>query len=691
MKATDVKVQDFVGGIKKAFIIPPYQRNYAWGEDQCRELYEDIKNCVETGRSHYIGNVVYYLGENSGGSFQEMILVDGQQRITTILLLLCALRDITDDENLKGDINEQYLCNKRAEEVYRIRLKQTVVDGESFTAIIDGIEIQDANCNVVKNYRFFKRQLLKCTFEHSAVLDAVARMQLVDVNLQVAKETKDRLRLVQTIFEKINSTGKPLSQADLIRNFLLISQSDEKQRKWHKDYWLVIEKNLGVDNISAFARDFLRMVDCEEIRENDTYREFKDYLLKNMNGNQELVLQTLLRFSKSYAWLMKSNCPDDELNRELTMLRNLKSNDFAPLVLYLLDRLYEGSPVELRRIIHLIVDYLLRMRIASPTTGSGTTRSLSFELIRKMRDGGEDAIACTYDSILFELSNSPTIAGEFPSDEKFTSALQGTFYHIYARELLLRVEYDETMNIPVDISKVTVEHLMPQILSDWWKLNLGGNEEAERIRLTYTNTIGNYAIVSQGYNSSMSNNPWPEKRKLLKDVQFKVTSSAAAEEEWNEAAIQKRGADLANRAAAAVTSPLPRTRDYRTRVRSESVTGVYPLLQGDDSLTGTYIRAVMYNGERKDCSTWSRLLCVVGDFMYSENPTLFAETVSDGVWFSKENSAFRKPIQIPDSPWFCCGSGFSGKHFRDVAAKLSEKMGCQGYIQLEIVSPIGDE
>jgi len=691
MKATDVTVQDFVGGLKKAFIIPPYQRNYAWGEDQCRELYEDIMRCVETGGSHYIGNVVYYLGENSGGTFQEMILVDGQQRITTILLLLCALRDITDDEILKCDINDHYLCNQRADEVYRIRLKQTVADGESFSAIIDGAEVQDAKCNVAKNYRFFHKKLQKCKVAHSAVLDAVTRMQLVDVNMQVAKDTKDRLRLVQTIFEKINSTGKPLSQADLIRNFLLISQSDEIQRKWHKDYWLIIEKNLGVDNISVFARDFLRMVSCEEIRETDTYREFKEYLLNDMNGDQECVLKTLLRFSKSYAWLINLNCPDEELNRVLTMLRNLKSNDFTPLALYLLDRLYENSLIELRRIIHLIVDYLLRMRIASPTTGSGTTRSLSFELIRKMRDDDEDTIACNYDAILFELSNSPTIASEFPSDEKFISALQGSFYHIYARELLLRLEEYETMNIPVDISKVTVEHLMPQTLSDWWKQNLGGNEEAERIRLTHMNTIGNYAIVSQGYNSSMSNNPWPEKRKMLKEVQFKVTSTAAEVEDWNEAAIQIRGRDLANRAAQAITSPLPRTRDYRSRVINQSISGLYPLLQDDDSLTGTYIRAVTYNGERKDCSTWSRLLSVVGDFLYSENPTLFAEAVSDVDWFSKEKSDFWKPMQIPDSPWFCCGGGYSGKHFRNVAAILSEKMGCQEYIQLEVVNPIGDD
>jgi hypothetical protein len=127
-------------------------------------------------------------------------------------------------------------------------------------------------------------------------------------------------------------------------------------------------------------------------------------------------------------------------------------------------------------------------------------------------------------------------------------------------------------------------------------------------------------------------------------------------------------------------------------VISESITGLYPLLQGDDTLTGTYISAVIYNGERKECPTWSRLLSVVGDFIYSENPALFAEAVEgESVWFSKDKSQFWKPAQIPDSPWFCCGGGCDGKQFRNVAARLSEKVGCQEYIQLEIANPKGDD
>ena len=176
---------------------------------------------------------------------------------------------------------------------------------------------------------------------------------------------------------------------------------------------------------------------------------------------------------------------------------------------------------------------------------------------------------------------------------------------------------------------------MPQTLSDWWKQNLGGNEEAERIRLAYTNTVGNYAIVSQEYNSSMSNKPWHEKLKSLKEVQFNVTSEVEKYETWNEAAIKDRGKNLALRSARAIISPLPRTRAYRSRVVSQSSTGLYPLLQGDDTLTGTYIRAVIYKGERKDCATWARLLCVVGGFLYAENPTLFAEVASDTGGYSK--------------------------------------------------------
>jgi uncharacterized protein with ParB-like and HNH nuclease domain len=682
MRAYDVTVQDFIGGLNRAFIIPPYQRNYAWGEDQCRELYEDIIRCVETGSNHYIGNVVYYLGENDSGSFREMILVDGQQRITTILLLLCAIRDISDDNNLKNAINEQYLCNRGGGENHRIRLKQTVADGESFTAVIDKRDVRETACNVSKNYHFFRKKLFDHAGELTAVFNAVARLQLVEVNLQVPSDSTNRLVTVQTIFEKINSTGKPLSQADLIRNFLLITSTNEEQNRWHRNYWLRIEENLGVDNISAFARDFLRMTECEEIRETDIYREFKDFVLNDMNGDQEKVLGTLLKFSKSYAWLINCNSPNAELNRELRMLRNLKSNDFAPLVLCIMDKLRECALSELRRIIHLIADYLLRMRIASPTTGSSTTRSLSFELIRKMQDG---TVNCNYNDILYELSNSPTVSGEFPSDDKFAAALQGTFYYFYARELLLRVEEYETRNIPVDISRVTVEHLMPQTISEWWEKNLGGKAEAERIRLACTNTVGNFAIVSQEYNSSMSNKPWPEKREALKDVQFTVTSSAAEAMVWDEKAIIERGKDLANRAIKAVTSPLQRTRSYRTRKGSES--GLYPLLQGDDSLTGTELRAVIYNDERRECATWSRLLSVVGEFLYVENPSLFAEAVSNSGWYSKDRSAFRRPAQVADTPWFCCGGGHSGRDFRTAAANVAEKMGRLERFQLEVVNP----
>ena len=120
-------------------------------------------------------------------------------------------------------------------------------------------------------------------------------------------------------------------------------------------------------------------------------------------------------------------------------------------------------------------------------------------------------------------------------------------------------------------------------------------------------------------------------------------------------------------------------------------TGLYPLLEGDDSLTGTYLRAVLYNGERRECLTWSRLLCVVGEFMYADIPVLFAEAVSESIWYSKDRSHFNKPMQIPDTPWFCCGGGYDGKHFRNVAARLTEKMGCLDNIQLEILNPVDSE
>lgn len=137
MKATETTVLKFIGGEDKVFIIPPFQRNYEWSEEQCKELFNDIRQAYKSSKTHYLGNILYYIGENNSASFDEFILVDGQQRVTTILLLLCAIRDISTEEELKKVINRKYLKNEDSIETFKVKLKQTSYDESTFISVVE--------------------------------------------------------------------------------------------------------------------------------------------------------------------------------------------------------------------------------------------------------------------------------------------------------------------------------------------------------------------------------------------------------------------------------------------------------------------------------------------------------------------------------------------------------------------------
>ena len=218
MKASETNVLSFIGGLDKVFIIPPFQRNYEWSKKQCEELFHDIEKAYYKKKTHYLGNVVYYFGENNGAEFQELILVDGQQRISTIVLLLCAIRDCEKDSDFKDKVTSRYLKNDTKNDKFRIRLKQTSYDYQSFISVVEKKPVQNDESNIVKNYNIFLDLLNKTEIPLNEIYNTIQKLEIVGVNLQIEND----LETIQTIFEKINSTGKPLSPADLIRNYLLI-------------------------------------------------------------------------------------------------------------------------------------------------------------------------------------------------------------------------------------------------------------------------------------------------------------------------------------------------------------------------------------------------------------------------------------------------------------------------------------
>ena len=604
MRAQEQTVLNLIGGLDKCFVIPPFQRNYEWTFEQCDELFEDIVVAYKTGKSHYLGNVVYYVGKNSGAAYSEYILVDGQQRVTTILLLLCAIRSLVSDD-IKKSINQRYLKNDTSSDKFRIRLKQTSYDTDSFIAVVDDMDLtQYSKSNVVKNYLHFIELLKESSVSPEDIYNTIPKLEIVDVNLQI----NDDLTAIQTVFEKINSTGKKLTSADLIRNYLLLANNSNEQEELYKNYWVKIEQLVTNQYISKFARDYLIMNIYEDVAEADVYKMFKSHF-NETNATHLDILREMFSLSKYFSWIKFEQSPNDKINHILGYLSILKTDDLYPLFIYLFYKLYDNDVSLLIKLLNLLTDFMIRYRIVAPYGGGGSMRSLFYQLLEKL---SSDEIELTYESLLFELSNSSSLSGRFPEDEEFKEALMQDVNVNYARALLLRIEEYETKNIPLSINKVTTEHLMPQKLSDWWIEYLGGREQAMDIHDRYLNCIGNLAPMSSGDKSNNSNNPWYDKLQQISDVQFVITSEIENYQEWKESDIKNRNEDISNRACKAITSPLPRTRKYQTKVASEEFKpGLYPISDTTTPMNSTNVTEIIFDGTVKKIASWRELFLAI--------------------------------------------------------------------------------
>lgn len=657
MKAIDEKIGKFVGNSDTVFIIPPFQRNYSWEEEQCEELFNDILDSVEKGKSHYIGNIVYYVGENDRAGFSEYILVDGQQRITSILLLLSAIRNrLSKDEANK--LERKFLINVDEEdEKFRVKLKQTENDSRVFEKIIekekpdeDGNKKQELTDEekqnrLFQNYTYFLERLSE--LDEDKITDfynATANLDIVDLNLKI----EDDLEAVQKIFEKINSTGKELSIADLIRNYLLVSKSSDVQQKLYDDYWVKIE-NLYEDKekISDFAKHYLITKRGVWAEEKKIYSTFKSYF-DNAGMEKEEILGEILKYSKYYNWLISEKCPDDNINIIIKELNVLKSEDMYSLLLVLFDKMYETDRMSFRKILDLLADFMIRYRIVSPANGSGDIRKTLFTLLSKITKG---EIELNYDVILHELSNSPSPGGRFPDDSEFKAALGKYVNTAYARALLYKLEYKEIKNIPVDIRKATVEHLMPQTLSDKWKKYLGGEEKASLIYNTYINNIGNLALLSRPLNSENSNDIWNNKKKNIIASQFVLTNTIDTDCKWDDAAIVERCNYLTRLALKHITAPLPRDRDYETiEVTDDFSSGIYDAKDVNFNATGRIVKSVIFGNYPYAVRGWFELVPTVCKILYACDKDKFDSVVRQN---KIHKSTFRTTYYMGNDPIIC--------------------------------------
>lgn len=566
MKATEAKLLDF---LKKSpqFVIPIYQRTYSWTEKECRQLWDDIVRCGSSDKIavHFVGSIVYVESGLSQVTHQAPLLViDGQQRLTTVSLLLAALaKAVGEGEPFDGfsqrKIKNYYLLNP--EEVgdrhFKLLLSQT--DKASLTALVGGGEQpQHPSIRVNANFDSFKRWIGEGRVELATLCRGLAKLVVVDIALNRDQDNP------QLIFESMNSTGKELSQADLIRNFILMGLEPVLQTKLYEKFWRPMELDFGQaaygTHFDGFMRHYLTVMTGEIPNINAVYDAFKARARNTRpdfaddQSHIESLVCEIRDYARHFCAVALGSEPDADLKRAFHDLRELKVDVAYPFLLELY-RDYKTdllSKTELLASVRLVEAYVFRRAIcAIPTNSMNKTFATFTKTLKKDH---------YLESIQAQFLLLPSYR-RFPSDEEFHRDLQTRdLYHFRSRSYWLRRLENHGRKERVAVDELTIEHILPQNenLSPKWREALG--VEWQRIQQTWLHTLGNLTLTA--YNSDFSDRAFTEKREMpdapekgLKLSPLMLNQGIGALETWDEAAIKSRADRLSGVALSVWSAP----------------------------------------------------------------------------------------------------------------------------------------
>lgn len=539
-------INDFIEPNKRQYAIPVYQRNYEWAKEDCIKLFEDIVQAHKLDKQHFCGSVVY-APLDAGLDIQQYVIIDGQQRLTTIYLLIKALMDLAQTENEREAIKES-LLNKDKFNSYdtdvatKLKLKPVKTDNNQLLNIMeDNFEAVDKSSGIWVNYELFK-ELVATALEEDPDMD-VKRIYNGIEKLTCAKILLENDDNAQEIFERINSTGIPLSLADKIRNFVLMTESD--QDRLFEDYWLKIEQLVNKDYRNDFFYSYLNLKLDEFAKEKEAYDQFKK-LFREGGYSNESMLEELLHYAELYnAFLFGNSKYSESINTSLADLQKLNQTTVFLFLFRLFDDL-ENDVVdedELAKVLRLLVAYTIRRMMCE--VSSNSLRGLYKTLYSRVFNNAENKVHY-YDAIasfIIQITTNDAI----PTDEEFTDAL--VWNNLYKKNALCRflltsIENQGKEKIVTD--NLTIEHILPQNknLSTKWQEMLG--DEWELVRNTYVHTLGNLTLT--GYNSELGDRPFDEKQKYLSDdkeskavILYKDVKGLT---EWNEETIKARAYNL---------------------------------------------------------------------------------------------------------------------------------------------------
>lgn len=563
MKATEAKLLKFLKDSPQ-FVIPIYQRTYSWTEKECRQLWDDI---LRAGRNdeisaHFIGSVVYVeQGLYSVSSQSPLLVIDGQQRLTTVTLLIAALAEALKDvepieEFSPRKLRNYYLVNPEedGERHYKLILSQT--DKQSLIAILnDAEQPADYSIRITENFHLFQDLLAKHKDDLPAICRGVAKLMIVDISLSREQDNP------QLIFESMNSTGRELSQADLIRNYVLMGLEPDLQAKLYEKYWRPMELDFGQEAYSTHFDPFMRHYLTERTGEipnvREVYEAFKKYATSpkvNEAGVEALVAE-VRAYAGYFCAMALGKETASELGRAFHDLRELKVDVAYPFLLELYkdyaNKVLSGE--DLLKAVRLVESYVFRRAIcAIPTNSMNKTFANLGKSLKK--DRYLESIEAAF--LLLQSYR------RFPKDEEFKRELKiKDLYNFRSRSYWLRRLENHGRKERVPVDECTIEHILPQCdnssdkVPAVWREALG--DDWENVWETYRHTLGNLTLTA--YNAEYSNRGFTEKCSMeggFAQSPLRLNRHIAAEEVWNRKAIEGRADYLSAQAVSVWQAPV---------------------------------------------------------------------------------------------------------------------------------------
>ncbi|HDE8875188.1 TPA: DUF262 domain-containing protein [Staphylococcus aureus] len=535
--------------------IPVYQRNYDWHIENCKLMFDDLLDLeINNNKSHFFGSIVVKPGNYS----QDIIVIDGQQRLTTLSLLMLAIKNWLDKNEEKAQnvrLTSDYVLNTFLQDQYlstpdKYILQSNPRDYKSYKLLFGNEKFHDKLSNITLNYNYLYSCIDNMKISIDQLMNSIQKLQFMVVNLNAPEDDP------QLIFESLNSTGVTLTDADKIRNFLLMNEEIPEQDKYFHNYWQPLEENTHFE-VSKFFRYYLTIKNAEFPKISNVYNEFKNTYF-DLNFNKYDLFEDLNDYSNTYKMILECNTGTKKIDMILNRFLELNVTVIRPFIMAIIndftsDRIMEEEAI---KIVEIMEKYIAR-RIITKTPSNALNKVIA-TLYRDFRHFQDKHQGQYQDSeVILYLLLKKQGSGKVPTDEELIRNFKNndwyninSSYRSYIFERLENHNHIESLSIYEGLKNkdYSIEHIMPQKLSSDWKKELG--KDYQTIHDNYVNSLGNLTIT--GYNSKYSNRSFEEKQNMVKGFKeshfVNLNKLPAKSENWRETEIIERTNQLINSA-----------------------------------------------------------------------------------------------------------------------------------------------